>query len=68
MIKKGSKCRSWRNKIPIAYWKGNPDVESPVRIALLECNDTQTWGALILRQVRVITGFNHKVMKMSINF
>ncbi|XP_051113192.1 uncharacterized protein LOC127239201 [Andrographis paniculata] len=49
-IKKGSKRRSWANKFPVAFWKGNPDVVSPVRTALLECNNTEQWNALILRQ------------------
>ncbi|XP_052187059.1 uncharacterized protein LOC127797893 isoform X2 [Diospyros lotus] len=49
-IKKGSKGRSWRNKWPVAYWKGNPDVSSPVRTELLKCNDTRMWRAQIMRQ------------------
>ncbi|XP_060172486.1 uncharacterized protein LOC132603440 [Lycium barbarum] len=49
-IKLGSKSRSWVRKIPIAYWKGNPDVVSPIRLELLTCNDTQMWRAQIMRQ------------------
>ncbi|XP_068644345.1 uncharacterized protein [Aristolochia californica] len=49
-IKRGSLSRNWEEKHPIAYWKGNPDVQSPVRENLLNCNDTNTWGARILRQ------------------
>ncbi|XP_011080692.1 O-glucosyltransferase rumi homolog [Sesamum indicum] len=49
-IKKGSKRRNWSRKYPFAYWKGNPDVVSPIRLELLQCNDTQLWGAQILRQ------------------
>ncbi|KAL0435016.1 UNVERIFIED_CONTAM: hypothetical protein Sradi_0209500 [Sesamum radiatum] len=49
-IKKGSKRRNWSKKHPFAYWKGNPDVVSPIRLELLQCNDTQLWGAQILRQ------------------
>ncbi|KAK4419861.1 hypothetical protein Salat_2399000 [Sesamum alatum] len=49
-IKKGSKRRSWARKHPFAYWKGNPDVVSPIRLELLQCNDTELWGAQILRQ------------------
>ncbi|XP_016515578.1 uncharacterized protein LOC107832276 [Nicotiana tabacum] len=49
-IKKGSKSRSWVRKIPVAYWKGNPDVVSPIRTELLNCNDTQMWRAQIMRQ------------------
>ncbi|PQP96205.1 O-glucosyltransferase rumi [Prunus yedoensis var. nudiflora] len=49
-IKRGSKERSWRKKEPFAYWKGNPDVSSPVRTELLNCNDTKMWRAQIMRQ------------------
>ncbi|KAI3806298.1 hypothetical protein L1987_22197 [Smallanthus sonchifolius] len=49
-IKEGSQRQSWRKKYPYAYWKGNPDVVSPIREALLQCNDTMQWGALIMRQ------------------
>uniref|UniRef100_A0A7N0TGE0 Glycosyl transferase CAP10 domain-containing protein n=1 Tax=Kalanchoe fedtschenkoi TaxID=63787 RepID=A0A7N0TGE0_KALFE len=49
-IKKGSQAVSWTDKLPHAYWKGNPDVASPVRTELLNCNDTEMWGAQILRQ------------------
>ena len=50
-IKEGSQAHSWRKKSPIAYWKGNPDVASPLRMALLQCNDTEMWRAQIMRQV-----------------
>ncbi|KAM7260380.1 hypothetical protein ACFE04_016121 [Oxalis oulophora] len=49
-IKKGSKSETWTQKTPLAYWKGNPDVASPLRLSLLECNDTNQWGAQIMRQ------------------
>ncbi|KAL8089533.1 hypothetical protein AgCh_039126 [Apium graveolens] len=49
-IKRGANSKSWKKKIPHAYWKGNPDVVSPIRLALLECNDTELWGARIVRQ------------------
>ncbi|KAK9059566.1 hypothetical protein SSX86_020270 [Deinandra increscens subsp. villosa] len=49
-IKQGSQKTSWKNKLPYAYWKGNPDVNSRVREKLLSCNDTNKWGAQILRQ------------------
>ena len=50
-IKDGSRKQRWRKKYPYAYWKGNP-VVSPIREALLECNNTEQWGALIMRQVQ----------------
>ncbi|KAG8387916.1 hypothetical protein BUALT_Bualt02G0071100 [Buddleja alternifolia] len=49
-IKQGSKRRNWARKLPIAYWKGNPDVASPIRMELLQCNDTNLWRAQIMRQ------------------
>ncbi|KAK7289818.1 hypothetical protein RIF29_03780 [Crotalaria pallida] len=49
-IKKGSRAVSWKDKIPLAYWKGNPDVASPLRTELLNCNDSREWGAQIMRQ------------------
>ncbi|XP_074303055.1 uncharacterized protein LOC141637485 [Silene latifolia] len=49
-IKKGSHSKSWSEKWPYAYWKGNPDVASPLRSELLQCNDTKEWRAQILRQ------------------
>lgn len=52
-IKRGSKAVSWKNKIPRAYWKGNPDVSSPIRTELLNCNHSRKWGAQIMRQVWV---------------
>ncbi|KAL9679716.1 hypothetical protein QQ045_017582 [Rhodiola kirilowii] len=49
-IKQGSQAVNWTDKLPYAYWKGNPDVGSPARNELLRCNDTRRWGAQILRQ------------------
>ncbi|XP_031401736.1 O-glucosyltransferase rumi homolog isoform X2 [Punica granatum] len=49
-IKQGSRALSWRKKIPRAYWKGNPDVYSPIRTELLTCNHSRKWGAQIMRQ------------------
>ncbi|GAV66613.1 Glyco_transf_90 domain-containing protein [Cephalotus follicularis] len=49
-IKHGSEAESWSRKIPRAYWKGNPDVDSPIRTELLKCNHSRKWGAQIMRQ------------------
>lgn len=49
-IKHGSQAKSWKEKLPFAYWKGNPDVLSPLRVELMKCNDSKLWGAEILRQ------------------
>lgn len=50
-IKHGSQAKRWKEKLPFAYWKGNPDVLSPLRVELMKCNDSKLWGAEILRQV-----------------
>ncbi|GKV26213.1 hypothetical protein SLEP1_g35556 [Rubroshorea leprosula] len=49
-IKKGSQKIKWGKKLPHAFWKGNPDVDSPIRTELLQCNHSRKWGAQILRQ------------------
>ncbi|WVZ96283.1 hypothetical protein U9M48_041939 [Paspalum notatum var. saurae] len=61
-IKLGAGATPWANRVPTAYWKGNPDVASPLRVALLRCNDTATWRAEILRQDwddEARSGFRH---------
>ncbi|XP_055962376.1 uncharacterized protein LOC126653960 isoform X2 [Mercurialis annua] len=49
-IKRGSQSKSWSRKLPRAYWKGNPDVLSPIRTELMQCNHSRKWGAHIMRQ------------------
>ncbi|TVU17819.1 hypothetical protein EJB05_33876, partial [Eragrostis curvula] len=49
-IKQGAKATKWQDRVPTAYWRGNPDVASPLRLALLGCNDTNLWRAEIMRQ------------------
>ncbi|XP_073009738.1 uncharacterized protein [Typha latifolia] len=49
-IKLGAQAVKWKRKTKTAYWKGNPDVDSPIRMALLSCNDSKKWGAQIIRQ------------------
>ncbi|XP_020113732.1 O-glucosyltransferase rumi isoform X1 [Ananas comosus] len=49
-IKLGAQAVKWKKRAKTSYWKGNPNVESPVRTALLSCNDSKTWGARIMRQ------------------
>ncbi|KAE8663835.1 RING/U-box superfamily protein isoform 1 [Hibiscus syriacus] len=49
-IKQGSQAQTWAKKIARAHWKGNPDVESPIRMDLMQCNDTNLWGTEIIRQ------------------
>ncbi|CAI9301051.1 unnamed protein product [Lactuca saligna] len=69
-IKEGSQKQSWKNKYPYAYWRGNPDVVSPIREALLQCNDTEQWGAEIMRQNwtrEVMDGFKQSKLSNQCN-
>lgn len=52
-IKLGGQETTWRKKELLAYWKGNPDVGSRVREELLNCNDSKTYRAQIMRQVEL---------------
>lgn len=51
-IAKGNKRRSWMEKEPFAYWKGNPTV-NPRRKDLLRCNVSpqQDWNARVYAHV-----------------
>ncbi|KAL7587002.1 hypothetical protein Lser_V15G38294 [Lactuca serriola] len=69
-IKKGSQTIPWEKKLPYAYWKGNPYVNSPVREKMLLCNDTKKWGAQILRQNwahEISVGFKHSKLSSQCN-
>ncbi|TYI73269.1 hypothetical protein E1A91_D07G119000v1 [Gossypium mustelinum] len=70
-IKKGSQAQTWLKKIPRAYWKGNPDVESPIRLALMQCNDSNLWGTEIIRQdwaEEVKTGYERSKLSDQCNY
>lgn len=51
-IKEGNKRIKWKDRVPLAYWKGNPHVD-PSRRDLLKCNPTreQNWDTLLYVQV-----------------
>ncbi|KAJ0570168.1 putative glycosyl transferase CAP10 domain-containing protein [Helianthus annuus] len=69
-IKQGSQKTSWKDKFPYAYWKGNPDVNSPAHEKLVLCNDTNKWGAQILRQnwgKEVVNGFKNSKLSNQCN-
>lgn len=63
-IKKGSDAIKWKDRVKFAYWKGNPDVASPLRMALMSCNDTEKWQAQIFRQVPKLLPFFHIKQKL----
>lgn len=50
-IKEGNKRTKWKDRVPFAYWKGNPHVD-PSRRDLLKCNLTQQhdWDTLLYIQ------------------
>ncbi|XP_022156143.1 O-glucosyltransferase rumi homolog [Momordica charantia] len=50
-IKEGNKRSKWKDRVPLAYWKGNPHVD-PNRRDLLKCNLThqQNWDTLLYIQ------------------
>ncbi|KEH18907.1 glycosyltransferase family 90 protein [Medicago truncatula] len=50
-IKEGNKKTKWKDRVPYAYWKGNPYV-APTRQNLLQCNVTleNDWNTLIYIQ------------------
>ncbi|KAJ7541153.1 hypothetical protein O6H91_10G048700 [Diphasiastrum complanatum] len=59
-IFKGSQKLNWSRRLPIAYWKGNPNVGAMVRTELLNCNSTEKFNAQILQQdwkAEVAAGF-----------
>lgn len=44
-IAKASASTSWKSKTRKAFWRGNPDVGSPLRMELLKCNNASGWYA-----------------------
>ncbi|XP_038906932.1 O-glucosyltransferase rumi-like isoform X2 [Benincasa hispida] len=54
-IKEGNKRTKWKDRVPFAYWKGNPYVD-PSRKDLLKCNLTQqhNWDTLLYVQAQAI--------------
>ncbi|KAG8663858.1 hypothetical protein MANES_01G259300v8 [Manihot esculenta] len=51
LLVEGTKKKKWKDRVPYAYWKGNPDV-SPNREDLMTCNvsDKHDWNARIYAQ------------------
>ncbi|KAI8545143.1 hypothetical protein RHMOL_Rhmol07G0019900 [Rhododendron molle] len=50
-IKEGNKRIQWEDRVPLAYWKGNPNVHK-TRQDLLRCNvsDQHNWNAVLYIQ------------------
>jgi hypothetical protein len=53
-IKEGNQETNWKDRIPYAYWKGNPTV-APTRQNLMQCNVTSKndWNTRLYNQVFV---------------
>ena len=51
-IKNGNKKTKWKERVPYAYWKGNPNV-TPTRKNLMTCNltDKDDWNTRLYIQV-----------------
>lgn len=51
-IKEGNQRTKWKDRVPSAYWKGNPHV-APTRADLMKCNVTDhiDWNARLFVQV-----------------
>ncbi|XVF73225.1 hypothetical protein PTKIN_Ptkin12aG0184400 [Pterospermum kingtungense] len=50
-IKKGNRRTQWKDRVPYAYWRGNPSV-APTRKDLMKCNatDKTNWNTLLYIQ------------------
>ncbi|KAJ9171359.1 hypothetical protein P3X46_014742 [Hevea brasiliensis] len=64
---KGNKKKKWKDRVPYAYWKGNPDVTSN-RGNLMSCDvsDKHDWNARLYRQNWVEEtkhGFKHSKLE-----
>lgn len=59
-IKEGNKKTKWKDRVPYAYWRGNPHV-SPIRRDLLKCNVTEKddWNTRPYIQVTNSIFFNY---------
>lgn len=64
-IKEGNKKTKWEERVPYAYWKGNPHV-CPWRGDLIKCNVSQQndWNARLYAQVQIPSHFLHKLIKI----
>ncbi|CDY48931.1 BnaA09g39060D [Brassica napus] len=51
-LKEGNKRVKWEDRIPYAYWKGNPNV-SPVRGELMRCNFSDKYDPMVRLYVQL---------------
>ena len=57
-IKQGNTRTKWKDRIPYAYWRGNPSV-APTRNDLLKCNvsDKDDWNTHLYIQVNIHSSY-----------
>lgn len=51
-LKEGNKRVKWEDRVPYAYWKGNPHV-SPIRADLMRCNFSDKYDPMVCLYVQV---------------
>jgi len=52
-LKEGNKKVKWEDRVPYAYWKGNPHV-SPIRGDLMRCNFSDKYDPMVRLYVQVL--------------
>ncbi|KAL0714938.1 hypothetical protein Bca4012_021917 [Brassica carinata] len=46
-LQEGNKRVKWKDRIPYAYWKGNPYVSTPIRKDLMRCNFSDKYDPMV---------------------
>ncbi|KAG5386495.1 hypothetical protein IGI04_037965 [Brassica rapa subsp. trilocularis] len=46
-LQEGNKRVKWKDRIPYAYWKGNPHVSTPIRKELMRCNFSDKYDPML---------------------
>ncbi|CAH8306355.1 unnamed protein product [Eruca vesicaria subsp. sativa] len=46
-LQEGNKRVKWKDRIPYAYWKGNPHVATPIRKDLMRCNFSDKYDPMV---------------------
>lgn len=66
LLVEGTKKKKWKDRVPYAYWKGNPDV-SPNREDLMTCNvsDKHDWNARLYAQVTSLVSLSFLVINLN---
>ncbi|WZZ82404.1 hypothetical protein YC2023_102976 [Brassica napus] len=46
-LQEGNRRVKWKDRIPYAYWKGNPHVSTPIRKELMRCNFSDKYDPMV---------------------